>query len=767
MAEKVDLLSGSKPIPLDVLQPVRRRVPSMQESPLSASPQPAPLPPISPGQPSAPPVMPPSFAGVVPDYFGARAPRVPSARPTRVEVARKYKTLEEMYSYHSGDLNEQGAVLRVERIDPAKAFDFEGKRFNVSGILSLENRPLSTPEFARKFGGRKYHVYLQVPTPQDTPSGHPRMTDRAFCEFEIPGEPNLESLPIIEEGYMFQNTPFGRRVMGGQYNGGGGMQQQVQPQRSDDSVRAVLDFAGNVIRSPQQAQTQMPSGAFEALQGTSNAAIDTARTMASQQVQMLISQMEDLRKENSRLQQALMEDKHRPTEPVEMIKAFAALNASSRTSASSDELELLRRQHREELELVRRQHQDELANQNRFSEQMAKSQRDTFEGQIRNLEQRMNDLRADHERREQSIRDESERRERDAKRDAESKATMIQLQLEARLKDQADMYERERRQSEKTHEFTSRNEEKLNSTQLAMLQQELNKMQGELNQAKAEVDQARAERNKSLPQMLAEHQEIGATLANVVGPTTPEGGSLAERAVDGLMKVAPQLIGALGAHIKPGGAAPAAPGVQQHAPAQLTQGSAPGRQAARRGPPRMVFYEDDVAASGGFPAQERYQPMYAPVMAPQPPVAPPPVQHMPIVQQQPQMPPPAPMSMVAPASSPQMVAPPSPPASASSETPPWQGLDWIGLSEDQLSNLFGGLEAAYSERKSPEQVAQELVSGIGPEGTKMLASIIDIDRLIEGIRTAPMTAQTGLSTNKGRSFVRHVWENVLKIAQSL
>ena len=777
MAEKVDLLSGSKPIPLDMLQPVRRRIPSAEEVSTPFTPAPPGATPVPPPPPFQSTFGPEQWAGRMPSQNSTS--RSPQRRGP--DVARRYRTLEEMYAYNSADLAADGAVLRVERLEPTKAFDLEGYRVNVSGILAFEQKPLSTPEFARKYGGRKYHVFLQVPTPQDTASGHPRMTDRAFCEFELAGEPNLSSLPIMDEEMMHQNTPFGRRLNIGRWNSGD--QGPQMPQHSNDSVRAVLDFAGNVIgRSPQQgAQASMPDGAFQALQQTGQEAITTARTMASQQVEMLQRQMEELRRENARLQSSLLEDKHRPTEPVEMIKAFAALNASSRTSASSEEIQILRQQHQQEIDNIRRQHQDELTNQARFQEQMAKAQRDTYEqmakaqrdtydGQIRNLEQRMNDLRTDHERREQLLRDESERREREAKRDAETKSSMVQLQLESRLKDQAEAHARELRQSEKTHEFVSKSDEKLASSQLAMAQQELNKIHSELMAAKSEVDAARAERNKTLPQMLEEHQSVGAALASVAGPVGPEGGTIAERAIDGLMKVAPQLIGALGAHVKPGGAAGAAPTLAPGlgAPPQLMHAGQPQPRQMRRAAPRLVFYEGDPSAPDPrLPHGERYEPTYpvtisgaqAQVSTGVAPPPPPPPAYQPMAQ------PPTPV-MVQSQPPPAAVEQPAPPQQAQPQPQGnvWEGLDWMGMGEDSLMQLFGGLENAYAGRNPPEQVAQELSSNIGPEMTKLFASTIDIERVIQGVGTAPMTAQTGLATKKGRAFLRHVWQELQKIA---
>ena len=105
---------------------------------------------------------------------------------------------------------------------------------------------------------------------------------------------------------------------------------------------------------------------------------------------------------------------------------------------------------------------------------------------------------------------------------------------------------------------------------------------------------------------------------------------------------------------------------------------------------------------------------------------------------------------------------PPPPAAPAAQGSQFTGMEWMGLPEQNLAELFNYLEGSYSQQKSPADVAGEMVSQHGPDLIKVVLNTVPIDRLLSSIKQAQATKETALSRNKGQKWLSYVWAELGK-----
>ena len=752
-AERVDIVGGagegSAITPLEMLQKPtdRRHIPDMGSGdPLSGD---APM--------SLPQVGDRGAAYAQPTNAQRR---MGSPEPQGRGQIKQYRTLEELYNYNEQHIRTQGFQLRVVRVSPRNAVAPDGTRIFISGILAYENRLLSTAEFARKYGGISYEVFLQVPhATKVLPDGAPLTSDVAMARLDIPGDPNLEVLPIAGDssgGSMFQPSPFQRRAAGWQ-------QQPQQPaqQSGPDAgvVNAVLQFADR-SRTSQQGPG-MSDAAIGAIAGASRDAATMAREMSAQQVAILQQQHERAMKEVENLREQLLGQRKEPTEFDKTMQMMSVMKASG----TSDQVDNLMRRHSEEVAALERRHQDAVQSLERSNTDAMDRATKGYENELHRSEERVRELQMQFDRERNALKDEGERRERAAKSEVETKFSLMKEQLENRVKDLEIAHDREIRQLKDAHDKELRSTERLSGSeikvsektqgmQLSVMQGELNRVATELAQAKSEVEQSRAERLKPITQQV---QEIRAT-AEALG-MTGEGAAEKEGMGEKLFNIFSNnpgpILGVVGALAQK--VVPSIAGAATGQPAQVAAGAQPRALPAQQQPqqrrqaPRMIFSEDDTPRVRTHEQQVQRGVIRQPAPAsPTAQVAPPQTPPQVEIPQEPEV---------------VFVNPnpePPPPAAPAAQGSQFAGMEWMGLPEQNLAELFNYLEGSYSQQKSPADVAGEMVSQHGPDLIKVVLNTVPIDRLLSSIKQAQATKETALSRNKGQKWLSYVWAELGK-----
>ena len=151
----------------------------------------------------------------------------------------KFPTLETMYAAFP-DVARIGK-LRVVRIEPQWWNDgYTGQRVRVNGILGYHEKPISTQEISKMYGGYKYQVFgMLEQTDREDFGGPPKLVDVAFAEFTLPVDPVPEARPVEGEDEMHSPWPF--------FGGRRGVPQGV-PQQSGGDMTPLLAWAERMAR---------------------------------------------------------------------------------------------------------------------------------------------------------------------------------------------------------------------------------------------------------------------------------------------------------------------------------------------------------------------------------------------------------------------------------------------------------------------------------------------------------------------------------------
>lgn len=736
--------------------------------------------------------------GQLPDTLEETAPQDEVARA--VEMSRrgggripKFPTVETMYAAYP-DIHRTGK-LRIVRTEPKWWTEaMSGQRVKVNGILAKQEAPISTDEIERRYGGYKYEVYGMLERfDRDDPGGPSKMVDVAVAEFEIPTDPVSQSRPI-EENTMF---PYWNRR--GQSSG---QQQQQQSSASSGEWGQVLQFAKEMARGNGQST---PNTAFETLARQGE--------MTTQQIQELArQQITALERRNERLEAALQETQarmnDRPDNIGSIIQGVAALNQSTRTSASSDELQLLRNQHDKEMARLREDHRMDLDRLGRERDREIDRIRIDADARVERAEDKQKDLRESFERREREMRDEFERRERQLRDESARQLSAQTDNYERRIDDMRQNHDREVRMLKSMQENTFQTTAAAHGVELRAAQSELAKITAELTTKQQMVDAAIAEKNRPLMDQVAEIKNMAEMLGLVTDkddmpPAVPtaENAPLYEKLIMALMQKADTLLPQLSALAGKS----ATPGQPQVTPQQAQMMQSQG-QSVRGLPPKPVS-RMRFSDSEGPPVMQQVQsyPLQQPVaavqqeerehmpatsyapMAPLPYVPPgygvhsgvPAAYHVQNQTETPQMHRATPIASSQASASmnsnPSQVPQPSAgqfvkpddgqgehPAALPEvdQEPAWSKFEWIPLPVSEIQGLSATLIKACIEKIEPSALVDSFVSEHGIEVISIIPQAIDVTRFIESVRTDPATRSSILATGKGKRFLEDVWDSI-------
>jgi vacuolar-type H+-ATPase subunit E/Vma4 len=737
--------------------------------------------------------------GQFPETLEETAPQDEVARAA--EVSRrgnaripKFPTVETMYAAYP-DIHRAGKV-RVVRTEPKWWVDaMSGQRLRVNGILCKHENPISTGEIESRFGGYKYEVYGMLEKyERDDPGGPAKLVDVAVAEFEIPSDPIAEVRPI-EEGQMFPY--FNRR-------GAGGHAQQQQQHSAPGEWGPVLQFAKEMARGNGEAT---PSTAFETLARQGE--------MTTQQIQALARQNIDaLEKRNERLESTILDLQTRmhdkPDNLGSIIQGVAALNQSTRTSASSEELQVLKDQHDREMSRMRDDGRHELDRLSRERDREVERIRADADARVERAEEKQKDLRESFERREREVRDEYERRERQLRDEQNRQAKAQAENYERRIEDMRQNHDREIRMLKSMQDNTLATTSAAHGVELRAAQTELAKLAADLGTKQQLVDAAIAEKNRPLMDQVAEVKNLAEALGIASDkddmppppPPTGENAPLYEKLIMALMQKADTLLPQLSALAGKGGSPSQAQGGVPAAAAMM-QGQAPPPGLPPRPTQRMRFSDAEGPPvmqpqshpmSSQLPPQQEREQMpatsYAP-MAPMPYVPPgqaSPSQIPPSAVQYPAagetVYPTQPATMMQPAM--MQAATPTAPAAPPSQIPPqsavpqagefvkpteaaagegltekpWSQFEWIPLPPHEIQGLSETLMRACVEKIEPQALVQSFLDEHGIDVISLIPQVIDVDKFIDSVRADPATRATILATGKGKRFLEDVWQSI-------
>lgn len=697
----------------------------------------------------------------------ARAQQQVGQRRTR-DIPR-YPTLETMYAAMP-ELAAHGRI-RIERTEPKWDFDSStGQRIRASGILDYHSDLMSTQQIAERYGGYSYHVYGMLEMDDKTnPGGPPKFVDRGVAEFTIPRPPALDVQPAQEGADMWRR---------GAVSGSSGNNSGVDP------------LLGIVERLTRGNNPTAPSDTvFRTVAEQGQASAQQIREMAQAQVDMLRHENEAMRQKLDRIE---AQASNKQSDIVSLTQAVAALNQSSRTSASSEELRALRDQHEQSIARLKEDHARELDRVYRERDRENERMRAEVEARVERAEDKLKDQREMAERRERDMRDEYERRERSLRDDHQRQMEAMKGSYETRIAELQAMHDRELRMQSSMADNTTRTVETAHGVELRATQNELAKTAAELSQKQQLVEAYMAEQNKPLLERVTELRQMAEALGFISGkddtpevavsPQTP----LGEKILTMLVGQADKIIPELRAMIQRGG--PEAAKAQQQLQQVQQLASHPQAQQAAALPPRrggkMQFDDSegpplvtrqvhprrrpdgfhgavDIGAEGAAPQQfapplaqpQQRQMMQQPrpTATPQPQPAPQPQEYL----MQPSTPP------VQRSRPPQRPEPPE-------ELPvdvPWQHFEWLPIDREKLQAIMKTLATGCAERTDATQVVETFVAQYGDDVVLLIPEMVDVDKLVTSIRADIATRNTMLASGRGKRYLEDVWTQLTRYAE--
>jgi hypothetical protein len=750
-----------------------------------------------------------SLQEVKPEPMTAATKGQIDAAKRRVNFLPKFVTLEMMYAYHP-DVQARGRI-RVERLQPDWVLDDMGQQVKIKGVLAFKHAPIGSEEFASIFGGFRYRVFGMVERDNvENSGGPPQLVDVALAEFDLPLAPNLANLPISEANATTETglpfavspmfTPYGRRPMMQGLGAGFAQPQQFYPSATPASdasgfVQPLVSLLGRQLDRSQGPAYAPPSDAYwSTLTEQSRTAQDNVRSMAQQNVELLTRELQAARAEAAEKDRRLSELLSRPNDVVQTVNAVSQLTAAQKGSFDSDVVRQLRDDHERQLRMTREDADRALARAQSDYERSLAREREESATRLRLLEARLADLEKAAERREREHKDELERLERRTREDGErlmaarerelvQQAEYVRSMHEreiASVKDMhgrevaslKDMHERETRMYESMKQAQLQTTEQAHGIETRSLQTELAKTATELEEKRKRLEALDAEKNKPLLEQVREHQAVISAIQEVAGK--PEGEiegaedkwynapivrELAAKAIEQGGALVQKLSVASQQADKPGPAAAVQAGPAMHGPPRRP----PGLPA--RIPRPMTFADPEGPPIGMREPASLSQPDTAkPVFststgAPRPYVPPealpPMIRHM-----QPAVaphPPQTPAVAAAPSA-------PSPgvPLAEPVASDPWEAFSWMQLDRDAIAQFLGQLDAACRQRTAPAAIVEAFFRTYPIGVLEQVPVIIPVDRLVETIRTAPVTAQSALAKGAGRRFLQDVWKLLIE-----
>lgn len=738
------------------------------------------------------------------DMDAGRIP-VPEVAPT------KARAIEDLYANHPEVGTDK--FLRIERKQPEM---WQGHK--ISGFLDDVSRQITTREFVSEYGGGTYVVSVLGKSRGFDQNGTPCLRTLEWMKLEIPGMPNVYSLPGWNNKDAMQHQhPYA-------YIPGTNGQERIREMELNaaERVRHEVEKTRLQEQLTRNQGAALPVGALEHLETISE-------KRAAEMRMALQDTLGALRRENEKLNESVERRDQKIAElQAEMFKVQTETTTRLREH-ESEQVRILRERYESEKKDMVVRHEGEIKRVTeqrtydiqRLQEDHAKYVKDTTERHERdvkdNAERHAREIRemqernqverdktlADAQRRENQLTTDSQRREKDMQDRYELRLTELGRNHEQRLNDVERSYRREldsvkeqRDRELKAVEMTERGQTTIiresTKIQQSALLDELARARNESEGHKRELGELRSKVNKTPIEAIREAHEL---VEITGGGAKEEEGDWKKYAANAVREA----IGKLPDTIKAfGEASRVPPQVQQQ---QMRRVAHPMQQPRGLPPPSMQaqqpMHPQQPRMSGGYvPAPQAPGWGAPPRPGPGASVGMPPPPAAPIAMTPPPQPvqsswvagPPEPRpgditsanSIAAPSNnlaSPLDDSPPAtPPASAqpppsvmTTNPPPQQPQEgMLQITDQQAGEFLGHLNMAIATSTRaengdwngtpPAQFAEQFIQRVGAHNVRAVVSGLTPEKVLQTVQSAPQGNETAIVTREGRKYVHELWD---------
>ena len=699
------------------------------------------------------------------------------------DALKKPKVLEDLYALYP-NIGNGTFTIQVHRVLPK---NWLGK--SVAGFVAELNEHISMSDFARRFGGQKYVVWVHGPSARKDVNGQAIVRGLASVEVNIPGPPAMNMSPsgISEEDEEMGMTQQG---FGGQVRrlpGGGGVavfepskpDPQVELKRMDMEQKRWESGEERQARLEQERLTAMreatraPDRAIDVIREQGQRSIDEIRAITGQQAESLRADIERYQKKAELLEAELRDVRVRNAEELSRVQREAKGEDAEAIRARADmhqrELTRITDDHRVTLERLNESHRrDATETATRHADEMRRMESNGLSERER--------LREDMSRREKQLQDDY-LRERNLSRDTyEGRIQDLQRNFDREVAALRDGREREMAAMRLQYESQNSLAKETASMRISTNDAELGRLRADNESLRRELEELRTRVHKDPLQAISEAKQL-------VDMITPEkdddkGGDdedldwkkIAASGVKTLFEKGPEIMQELG-KMRAGGAPP---GFAGGPPPGMHPGMMNGQP-----PPRQMMQGNPQQQPQGQPQRQRRQqqpggpwaqgaPGFVPQQAPpaepswqqgpppippkagadqgMQPASPPPIQQAPGAQQAPGHIPPM-QQVVQPPGIPQPM-PPQP------EAPKAIPQEYVEEFVKELNDAIQG------HIVNPNMFASGFIQRIGPEMAAHLVTTVTPEQFFEAIGTTPGGKGSAILTRDGQKYTRALWGEV-------
>jgi hypothetical protein len=708
------------------------------------------------------------------------------------DALKKPKVLEDLYALYP-NIGNGTFTLQVHRILPK---NWLGK--SVAGFVAELNEHISMTDFARRFGGQKYVVWVHGPSARKDVNGQAIVRGLASVEVNIPGPPAMNMSPsgISEEDEEMGMTQQG---FGGQVRrlpGGGGVAVFEQPKPDPQVELKRMDMEQKRWESGEERQarlehermqsmrdaTRAPERAIDVIREQGQKSIDEIRSITNAQMEMLRADVDRAQKKAELLDAELRDVRVRHAEELSRVQREAKGEDAEAIRARADmhqrELTRITDDHRMTLERLNESHRrDATETATRHADEMRRMESNGLSERER--------LREDMSRREKQLQDDY-LRERNLSRDTyEGRIQDLQRNFDREVAALRDGREREIAAMRLQYESQNALAKETASMRISTNDSELGRLRADNESLRRELEELRSRVHKDPLQAISEAKQ----LVDMITPDKDDdkGGEdedldwkkIAASGVKTLFEKGPEIMQELG-KMRAGGAPPGfagapPPGMHpgmmngQPPPRQMMQGNPQGPpQRQRRQQPGGPWAQ---GAPGFAPHQQpqwqqapQAPPQVAPAAEPSWQQGPPPIPPKvgPEQGMQPAAPPPIPQALASqqPPVMQQVVYPPGgaqpipQPMAQQPQAPRPIPQEYVEEFVKELNDAIQG------HIVNPNMFAQGFIQRIGPDMAAHLVTTVAPEQFFEAIGTTPGGKGSAILTRDGQKYTRALWLEV-------
>lgn len=447
-------------------------------------------------------------------------PLTPLASPDPGPAATQLHVLEDLYAAHP-DIFQGDKWLRVYRQEPPR---WQGHR--IDGFIENVQHPLSQEEFADRYGGGVYYVYVMGSTRGYDDEGRPRTKTLDKLRVKIPGQPKV-------------GTNNGRDDT----MGANPQSWAVAPHEHKDVALKKLEISHAERRDQRRREEELlrtrglPPDVLTHIEKASEKRANEVRASLTDQINHLTRQNEGLhdqlaQKDNTiqtlrekilEIQSEVAQKLHQhETDKIREIRQRAEADVGTLKAQHEAEVKRLTEQHSTTLERLAKEHQQAM----RDMTDRHSRERHEYENRAQQERSRLLD---ETTRREAQLSSDADNRLRNQREQYEGRLAELHRTYEGRLSDQARSFEREissitnqtAREIESIRSVESNQASLARETanlQIGTAQDQARHLQSQLDAAHAELADLRAKVNKPPLEAIQEARALTSQLGDRPDP---------------------------------------------------------------------------------------------------------------------------------------------------------------------------------------------------------------------------------------------------------